>query len=64
MLLVGRRSSNGQPVVPFSDAEITNAILCAMELGSLMHSLLLAKRLRECLATLEPSADHHHINVP
>lgn len=57
MLLVGRRASTGQHATPFSDPEIADALLCGMELAALLQSLLLAKRLRDCLGAFEPSRD-------
>jgi capsular polysaccharide biosynthesis protein len=56
-ILIGRRSSNGYQATSFSDDEIASALFCGMELAPLMQSLLLAKRLRKCLAALEPSSD-------
>jgi capsular polysaccharide biosynthesis protein len=57
MLLVGRRASNGQHATPFSDPEIAHALLCGMEVAALLQSLLLARRLRDCLGAFEPSGD-------
>ena len=57
MLLIGRRGSRRQHAIPFSDKEIADALLCAMELSALIQALLLAKRLRECMGAFEPLAD-------
>jgi capsular polysaccharide biosynthesis protein len=54
MLLIGRRGSQRQHAIPFSDQEIADALLCAMELSALIQALLLAKRLRECMGAFEP----------
>jgi hypothetical protein len=56
-LLIGRRASQGQHATPFTDGEIADALLCGMELAALIQSLLLAKRLRDCMGAFEPSSD-------
>jgi capsular polysaccharide biosynthesis protein len=56
-LLIGRRASEGQHATPFTDGEIADALLCGMELAALIQSLLLAKRLRDCMGAFEPSSD-------
>jgi capsular polysaccharide biosynthesis protein len=56
-LLIGRRASEGEHATPFTDGEIADALLCAMELAALIQSLLLAKRLRDCMGAFEPSRD-------
>ena len=56
-LLIGRRASQGQHATPFTDGEIADALLCGMELAALIQSLLLAKRLRDCMGAFDPSSD-------
>jgi capsular polysaccharide biosynthesis protein len=57
-LLLGRRASQGQHATPFTDREIADALLYGMELAALIQSLLLAKRLRDCMGAFEPSSEH------
>jgi len=57
MLLIGRRASEGRHATPFSDQEIATALVCGMEVAAVIQSLLLAKRLRDCLGAFEPSSD-------
>lgn len=56
-VLIGRRAARGRHATPFSEGEIADALLCAMELAALVQALLLAKRLRDCMGAFDPSSD-------
>jgi hypothetical protein len=52
MLLVGRRSDNGQSATTFSDKEVQRAIHCATEYSPIIQTLLVAHRLQQSLQVL------------
>jgi transcriptional regulator with GAF, ATPase, and Fis domain len=53
MLLCGRRSANGHNVAGFSDQEIEDIIIYAMEIASKLQALLLLRRLQQSVKSLE-----------
>jgi capsular polysaccharide biosynthesis protein len=55
MLLAGRRSGNGRQATTFDDQEVADLVLYAMDSVPILHSLLLLRRLQQCLAVLDPS---------
>jgi uncharacterized protein involved in exopolysaccharide biosynthesis len=54
MILIGRRSNNGDHAALFSDEEIERALVCGMEAACIVQSLALAKQLRRCISAAEP----------
>jgi hypothetical protein len=57
MLLVGRRSTNGNQVAAFTDQEVERIILYAMEISPTLQALLLLHRLRGPLRSLVSPAE-------
>jgi capsular polysaccharide biosynthesis protein len=60
MLVIGRRTHNGHRATPFSDEEVTRALVTGTEAAYCLQSLMLATRLQECLKTIEPSNEDRH----
>jgi capsular polysaccharide biosynthesis protein len=55
MLLVGRRSANGQHVASFNDQELERIIMYAMEIAPTLQTLILLNRLQGAARSLEMS---------